>query len=391
MDNFSFVTPTLYVYGRDSELKTGSLLRVYGQRTLVVCNQHKHLLESGVFDRILNSMREAGIEPFFLTGIQPNPRLSKVREGIALCKKNGIDSVLAIGGGSLIDTAKAIAIGVPYDGDVWDFYCGKQMELQICLPVGVVSTIAAAGSEGSGGTVITNEDGWYKRPFCHDLMRPRFAILNPELTFSVSPYQTACGSVDIIMHALERYFVNTPAVELSDRYCEATVRTVINNSLVAYHQPDNYDARGELLWASIWAHNDLLTAGRGGDYASHFIGHELGAKFDIAHGATLSVIVLGWMRFVYLHDLPRFCQFAYRVFDIEPDFRSPEKTALAGIHALENYFKKLDMPVRLSDFGVKITDSDIVEMASKCTESGNIGGFVSLSREDVISIFNLMK
>lgn len=390
MENFSFVTPTQYVYGSGSELQTGELLSKHGNKTLVVCNQGKHLVESGVFGRIIDSIKKEGIEIFFLKDIMANPRLSKVREGITICRENKIDSILAIGGGSLIDTAKTIAIGVDYDGDVWDFYCGKA-ELKSALPVGVVATIAAAGSEGSGGTVITNEDGWLKRPFGSDLMRPRFSILNPELTFSVSHYQTACGSVDIIMHVLERYFTNAKGVDLNDRYCEATVKTVIDNSIIAYNDPENYNARGELLWASIWAHNDLLTSGRGGDYSSHFIGHELGAMYDIAHGATLSVVVLAWMRFVYKHDISRFCQFATRVFGIEPDFYDLEKTALSAIDALEEYFISLDMPITLSDFDVEITDEAIDEMAAKCTMNGNIGGFVSLSKEDIITIFEIAK
>lgn len=391
MQSFSFITPTNYIYGIGSEQQTGELLATYGLKTLVVCNQSEHLLKSGVFNLIIDSIKKAGVEPFFLKGIMPNPRLEKVKEGIELCRLNGIDSVLAIGGGSLIDSAKAIALGVHYSGDVWDFNSGKVAEPVKVLPIGVVATIAAAGSEGSGGIVITNEDGWLKRAYGHDLLRPKFSILNPELTCSVGKYQTACGSVDIIMHVLERYFTNEKAVDLNDRYCEATVKTVIDNSLIVYSDPMNYDARGELLWASIWAHNDLLSAGRGMDCSSHFIGHELSAMFDIAHGATLSVVVLAWMRFVYKHDINRFCQFATRVFNIEPDFYNLEKTAISVIDALERYFISLDMPIKLADFDIEITDAHIEEMSAKATMDGNIGAFVSLSKQDVIEIFNISK
>lgn len=390
MDNFSFITPTRYVYGKESELQTGELLKPYGKKVLVVCNQNQHLIKSGTFKRIIDSIEKENITPYYLKDIQPNPRLSKVNEGIAICRTEGITSVLAIGGGSLIDTAKFIALGANYSGDVWDFIT-KGVEPKDVLPVGVVATIAAAGSEGSGGVVITNEDGMLKRPYGHDKLRPAFSILNPELTYSVSPYQTACGSVDIVMHVLERYFTNTKGVDLNDRLCEGIVKSVIDNATTAYYDPENYDARGELLWASIWAHNDLLTSGRGGDYVSHFVGHELSAKFDIAHGATLSVIVLAWMRFVYQHDISRFCQFATRVFNIEPDFKNLEETAIAGIDALEEFFLALDMPTMLCDFDLDITDEDIDDMATKATMNGNIGGFVSLSKDDIIEIFNLAR
>lgn len=389
MDNFTFKSPTKIIFGKGTEDLVGEEVKQYSSKILFHYGGGS-IKRTGLYDKVVNSLKKAGVEFIELPGAQPNPRLSLVREGIKICRENGINFILAVGGGSAIDSAKAIAVGVPYQGDVWDFYAGKAVP-QEALPVGVILTLAATGSEASKSSVITNEDGWYKRGLNVDIIRPQFAIMNPELTFTLPPYQTSCGVADIMAHIMERYFTNTRDVELTDRLCEATLKTVIHNAPIVLKDPQNYAARAEIMWAGTIAHNDLLSTGRIGDWSSHAIEHELSAIYDIAHGAGLAIVFPAWMKYVYKHDINRFAQFANRVWGVDVNFENVEETALEGIKRLEDFFRSIGLPVRLSE--VNITPERFEEMADKATNKGQktIGQFVPLKREDVLSILNLAK
>jgi len=286
----------------------------------------------------------------------------------------------------VIDSAKAIAIGVPYSGDVWDFYTGRA-KVEQSLPVGVVLTIPAAGSESSNGSVITNDDGALKRDTGAECMRPVFAALNPELTFTLPPYQTACGAADIMAHVMERYFTPARGVDFTDRLCEATLRTVIDNVPRALEAPRDYDARAQILWASTIAHNDLLGTGRIGDWASHMIEHELSGLYDVAHGAGLAVVFPAWMRHVYQHDTGRFARFASQVWGVEPSFEDPERTALEGIHRTAAFFHRIGLPTSLKELGVP--EARLAEMARKAVWRGSLGNFKKLGERDVLEVYRL--
>jgi alcohol dehydrogenase YqhD (iron-dependent ADH family) len=387
MLDFTFHNATKIIFGRDTEKQVGQEISRYGKRVLLHYGGGS-IKKTGLYDRVVESLKESGVEIFELGGVMPNPRLSLVREGIKLCRKNNVDAILAVGGGSVIDSAKAIGIGVPYGGDVWDFY-SKGKKVEEMLPLGVVLTIPAAGSESSGGSVITNEDGWYKRATNSVAMRAKFAIMNPELTFTLPAYQTAVGAVDIMSHVMERYFTNVKNVDFTDRLCEATLRTMIRNTPIAIKEPENYDARAEIMWAGTIAHNDLLSTGRIGDWATHGMEHELSAIYDIAHGGGLAIMWAPWMTYVYKHDVERFAQFAYRVWDVEPDFRNQEKVALEGIKRLKEFFASLGIPVTLT--GAGIPEDKFDEMARKATEEGPLGQFVKLDKDDVKKIYELAK
>jgi alcohol dehydrogenase len=387
MQNFVFQNGTKLIFGKDKEQVVGQESVVYGKKLLLHYGGGS-IKSSGLYDRVTQSIQEQGIEIFELGGVKPNPRVSLVREGIALCKENNIDFILAVGGGSVIDSAKAIAAGAKYDGDVWDFFDGKG-SVTACLPIGVVLTIPAAGSESSNGTVITNENGWYKRATGHPAMRPQFAILNPVLTYTLPSYQTACGITDMMAHILERYFTNEKNVELTDRLCEGALRTIINNGPIVLDDPANYDARAEIMWSGTIAHNDLLGTGRIGDWGSHDIEHEISGIYDIAHGAGLAIVFPAWMKYVYKNDVNRFAQFANRVWDVEIDLNNLEKTALAGIKKTEQFFSSIGMPVTLKEAG--IGEEHFEQMAKKGTGRGPLGNFVKLNEEDVVRIFQLAK
>jgi len=387
MLDFTFHNATKIIFGRDTEKQVGQEISRYGKRVLLHYGGGS-IKKTGLYDRVVESLKESGVEIFELGGVMPNPRLSLVREGIELCRKNNVDAILAVGGGSVIDSAKAIGIGVPYGGDVWDFY-SKGKKVEEMLPLGVVLTIPAAGSESSGGSVITNEDGWYKRATNSVAMRAKFAIMNPELTFTLPAYQTAVGAVDIMSHVMERYFTNVKNVDFTDRLCEATLRTMIRNTPIAIKEPENYDARAEIMWAGTIAHNDLLSTGRIGDWATHGMEHELSAIYDIAHGGGLAIMWAPWMTYVYKHDVERFAQFAYRVWDVEPDFRNQEKVALEGIKRMKEFFASLGIPVTLT--GAGIPEDKFDEMARKATEEGPLGQFVKLDKDDVKKIYELAK
>lgn len=382
MRDFEFLSPTKIIFGRNSEAKVGREVKNYSRKILLHYGKGS-IIRTGLYDRVVKSLKEEGIDFIELGGVQPNPRVSLVREGIEICRKNGINFILAIGGGSVIDSSKAIAVGVPYSGDVWDFYAGK-MEPKTALPVGVVLTIPAAGSEASKSSVITNEDGWYKRSINTEIIRPRFAIMNPEVTFTLPPYQTACGAADIMAHVMERYFTNDKGVNFTDRLCEATLKTVIYNVPIVLKKPDDYDARAQIMWASTIAHNDLLSTGRTGDWASHGIEHELSGIYDIAHGAGLAIVFPAWMKYVYKHNIERFIQFAINVWNVEPNFESPERIALEGVERLKRFFKDIGLPTSLSE--ANIGEDRLEEMAAKATERGELGEFVKLKKEDVLNI-----
>ncbi|HHV80253.1 MAG TPA: iron-containing alcohol dehydrogenase [bacterium] len=382
MRDFEFLSPTKIIFGRNSEAKVGREVKNYSRKILLHYGKGS-IIRTGLYDRVVKSLKEEGIDFIELGGVQPNPRVSLVREGIEICRKNGINFILAIGGGSVIDSSKAIAVGVPYSGDVWDFYAGK-MEPKTALPVGVVLTIPAAGSEASKSSVITNEDGWYKRSINTEIIRPRFAIMNPEVTFTLPPYQTACGAADIMAHVMERYFTNDKGVNFTDRLCEATLKTVIYNVPIVLKKPDDYDARAQIMWASTIAHNDLLSTGRTGDWASHGIEHELSGIYDIPHGAGLAIVFPAWMRYVYKHNIERFIQFAINVWNVEPNFESPERIALEGVERLKRFFKDIGLPTSLSE--ANIGEDRLEEMATKATERGELGEFVKLKKEDVLNI-----
>lgn len=385
MLNFVFQNKTKIIFGKGTENEVGKETKACGTRVLLHYGGGS-IKASGLYDTVMKALKAEGIEVFELGGVKPNPRLSLVKEGIKLCRENNIDFILAVGGGSVIDSAKGIGIGVKYEGDVWDFYTGKA-SVQDTLPVGVVLTIPAAGSESSGGSVITNEEGWFKRSAGGDVMRPIFAIMNPELTYTLPAYQTACGAADIMAHVMERYFVTEKDIDFTDRLCEATLRTIVKNVPLVLAEPNSYAARAEVMWAGTIAHNDLLSTGRGGDWASHGIEHEISGIYDIAHGAGLAIVFPAWMKYVYKKDVNRFVQFATRVWDVEPDFNHPERTALEGIERMKSFFNSIGLPVSLGD--ANISDDRLEEMAVKCAGEGAIGGFTRLNKDDVLNILKL--
>lgn len=387
MDNFIFNNPTKIIFGKDTESLVGQEIKKYANKVLLHYGGGS-IKKSGLYDRVMKSLKDAGVEVFELAGVQPNPRLHLVNEGIDICRKNNINFILAVGGGSSIDSAKAIAAGVPYEGNVWDFYDGTS-EPKEALLVATILTIPAAGSEASHSSVITNEDGWYKRGLSNELLYPVFSILNPELTYTLPDYQTACGAADILAHIMERYFTSTQNVELTDRLCEAVYKTVVRNVPLVLKNPDDYNARAEIMWAGTVAHNNLLNTGRLGDWGSHDIEHELSGIYDIAHGAGLAIVFPAWMKYVYKRDIKRFAQYAQRIWNIDDNLFDLEDVALRGIAALENFLSSIGLPTRLSH--ANIDDAHLEEMADKCTASGTqtVGAVMKLNKNDVLNILKL--
>ena len=387
MENFTFENTTKIIFGKNTESQVGIEAARYGNKILLHYGGGS-IKKYGLYDRVLKSLKDAGLEIIELGGVQPNPRLGLVKEGIDLCRREKIDFIIAVGGGSVIDSAKAIAAGITYNGDVWDFFTGKA-SVEKVIPVGVILTIAAAGSESSGNSVITNEEGLYKRAVGSDMLRPRFAILNPEITYSLPPNQTACGVSDIMAHIMERYFTTVKDVDLTDRLCEAALKTVINNVPIVLEEPKNYAARAEIMWAGTIAHNGLLSTGRIGDWASHQIEHELSGIYDVPHGAGLSTIFPAWMKYVYKKDPEKFAQFAVRVWNVEPDFKDVGKTALEGIKRLKDFYKEIGLPGTLKEMNIPY--DRLEEMAEKCTEEGPRGNFVKLSKDDILEILMIAR
>lgn len=387
MDNFEFCNPTKIIFGRGTEEQVGKETAAYSKKVLLHFGGGS-IKSSGLYDRVTASLKAAGVEWVELGGVKPNPRLSLVHEGVKLCKEHGLGLVLAVGGGSVIDSAKAIAMGAVIDHDVWDFYMGKGAPTS-ALPIATILTLPAAGSESSTGTVITKEEGWLKRAVNSELIYPRFSILNPELAMTLPPFQVACGAMDISAHLMERYFTNVKNVSFTDRLIEGTLKTIMRQAPRILANPQDYDAWSEFMWAGTVAHNNLLNTGRIGDWASHDIEHEISGIYDVAHGAGLAVVFPAWMKHVLHHDLDRFVQWAVRVWNVELDVFNPEAVALEGIARMEAFFTSLGVGTRMKDLG--ITDDRIDEMADKCTDGDTrtVGNFVKLDRAAVAKILRL--
>jgi len=386
MDNFNFYSPTQFIFGRERENEAGKYVKRFGGTRVLIHFGSGSVVRSGLLDRVKKSLTDSGVWFTELGGVVPNPRSGLVYTGVELCKRENIDFILAVGGGSAIDSAKAIALGAVYEGDFWNFYCGKHIEK--ALPVATILTLTAAGSEGSMGTVITHENGMLKRAANHDVLRPVFSVLNPELTCSLPPYQTACGAVDMMAHVMERYFTNTRNVEITDRLAEGILLTVINEAPKAMADPNNYDARANLMWAGMVAHNDTCGVGRESDWSTHMLEHELSGLYDVAHGAGLAVMFPAWMKYVMHHDVMRFAQFAVRVWGCEMDFQNPEKTALQGIARYEQFVSSLGMPIRFAELGAKAEDIPVL-VKTLGLGVNTIGSFVKLTSEDCRKIYEL--
>lgn len=386
MNNFQFHSPTEFVFGKGTENKTGYYVKKYGGTNVLLHYGGGSAIRSGLLDRVKRSLYEENIAYTELGGVQPNPIDTLVYKGIEICRQKKIDFILAVGGGSVIDSAKAIAMGVPYEGDFWDFYSGKS--LQTALPVATVLTIAAAGSEGSGDSVITKVDGGLKRGAGSDLIRPKFSIMNPGLTCTLPAYQTACGATDIMAHVFERYFTNTTEVEITDRLCEAVLLTMIKETPRVIADPANYEARANIMWAGTVAHTNIVGVGREQDWNSHGIEHELSALYDCAHGAGLAVIMPAWMEFVYKHDVLRFAQAAVRIWGCQMDFEQPENTAREGIMRFRSFLKSIGMPLTFAELGAR--EEDIPLLVEKFgIGDGKTGGFVKLSGSDIEQIYRI--
>lgn len=390
MDNFTFYSPTYFVFGREEENNTGKYVKRFGGSRVLLHYGSGSVVRSGLLDRVKKSLKSEGISFVDLGGVKPNPRSGLVYEGIKLCREEQVDFVLAVGGGSAIDSAKAIAAGVLHDGDFWEFYQGKLVEK--ALPLGTILTISAAGSEGSPDSVITLEDGMFKRGATGEALRPKFSILNPELQKTLPAYQTACGITDILAHLYERYCTNTKEVEVTDRMIEGLMLTMIHEGPRVIAEPDHYEARANITWAGMMAHNNSCGVGRTQDWASHQIEHELSAQYDCAHGAGLAVTMPAVMSYNKKHDIMRFAQLATRVWGVQMDFNDPESTAAKGIEALKIFLKSIGMPLSFAELGAK--EEDIEKMAHTACYGdggdGTVGGFVSLTESDVIHIYRLM-
>ena len=390
MNNFDWYAPTHVVFGKETESEVSSLLKESKCSRVLLHYGSGSVIRTGLLGKIKSSLDKAGIDYVELGGVVANPRLSLVYKGIELAKSKGVDFILAVGGGSVIDSAKAIAYGAVSDFDVWDLYDRKRTP-ESALPVGVILTIAAAGSEMSNSSVITNEDGGIKRGYSNNMVRPKFAILNPELTMTLPDFQTACGCTDIMMHTMERYFTSAGNMELTDGIAEALLRTVIKNALILVEDPKNYEARAEVMWAGSLSHNGLTGCGNGGDdFATHRIEHEISGMFDVAHGAGLAAIWGSWARYVLDDCLPRFKQFATNVWNVE-DSGDDREVALEGISRTEVFFKSIGMPISLKDFEFELTDKDIDELAEKCERAvgGKVGAAKVLYRNDFKEIYRM--
>ena len=395
MKDFSFYAPTEVVFGRESEEQVAQLVKKYGGTKVLVHYGGESARRSGLLDKVCRLLDEGGVPFEMLGGVVPNPRLTKVKEGIALCREKGIDFILAVGGGSVIDSAKAIAYGVPYEGDVWDFYAGKAQPT-VCLPVASVLTIPAAGSEMSEASVVTNDEGegWTKLGYSNNISRPKFAIMNPERTFTLPAYQTAAGVTDIMMHTMERYFNPDGDMTVTDAIAEALMRTMKSCIFEVLKNPEDYRNRAQIMWAGSLAHNDVTGNRTNGDWATHQIEHELSAMFDVTHGAGLAVVWPSWARYVMKENVSRFVRFAVNVAGVENDFTDPEGTALRGIAAMEQFYHAIGMPTSIHELiGRDLTDEEIEEMARKCTRNQTItqGKFKTLRMADIAEIYRMAR
>ncbi len=392
MNAFQYFTPTKVVFGKGTEEKIGELVKKQGCKKVLIHYGGGSVVRSGLLDRVKKSLDQEQITYTELGGAVPNPRLSLVYTGIELAKKEGVDFILAVGGGSAIDSAKAIGYGVANEGDVWDFYDYKRVA-EGCLPIGVILTLAATGSEMSDSSVITKEEGWVKRGYSSDYCRPKFAVMNPELTMTLPDYQTACGCTDILMHTMERYFSNGGHMEITDTMAEALMRTVIKNAVILRDDPKNYDARAEIMWAGSLSHNGLTGCGNdGGDWATHKLEHELGGLYDVAHGAGLAAVWGSWARYVCDTCLDRFYRFALEVMKVE-DTGDQKETAEKGIQSLEAFFRSIKMPTSFKELELDPTEDEMKEMAHKCYvgTGGPFGSAKKLDEKDMLAIYEMAR
>lgn len=393
MQNFVHGIPTTFYHGKDTHKQLGEVVKGYGCDNIMLV--YDPFLENGKWlEEVRESLKSSGVNSVELTGVQPNPVLSLVHKGVDIAKKNKVQMVVGFGGGSTIDTAKAIAIGAVYDGDVWDYFCNLQGVHPVfnALPIGAIITIAATGSESSAGTIITNEDGWLKWGCGGPAVFPKFAIENPEITCSLPAWQTACGIADMFSHVAERYFTNTPNTYIIDALDEAAFRTLRNIGPKLVKDLNNYDLRSEIMWTGTIAHNDTLGVGREQDWASHDFGHELSAIYGITHGSAVTMSMIAWMKYVYKHDVKRFKNFAIYGMEVNPEGKDDETIALEGIETFEQWIKELGLPTRLSEYpNCSIDDSRFEEMANKAlmNRPGSIGFFVKLNKEDIINVYKL--
>lgn len=392
MLNFDYYTPTKVAFGKETVSRVGKLIKEFGGKKVLIHYGGGSVIRSGLMDKVKAILEEEQIPYIMLGGAVPNPHLSLVYEGIELCKKEAVDFILAVGGGSAIDSAKAIGYGVANEGDVWDFYDYKRQATG-CLPIGVVLTLAATGSEMSDSSVITKEEGLIKRGYSSDYARPKFAIMAPELTKTLPDYQTASGCADIMMHTMERYFHNGDSMEITDQLAEGLLRTVMVNAKILVSEPDNYEARAEVMWAGSLAHNGLTGCGTdGGDWMSHKLEHELGGLFDVTHGAGLAAIWGSWARYVYKDCLPRFKRFAVNVMGVQAS-GTDEEIALKGIEAMEEFYRAIKMPTNLRELGIEPTEEELAIMAHKCAVGvgGQSGSAKVLKEADMLAIYKMAK
>lgn len=392
MFHFNYYAPTQVVFGKDTEEKTGELVKAQNCKKVLIHYGSGSVKRTGLLDRVKQALEKENLAYTELGGVVPNPRLSLVKEGIELCKKEGVDFILAVGGGSVIDSAKAIGYGVANGGEVWDFYSHKRSATG-CLPIGVILTISATGSEMSDSSVITNEDGWIKTGYHSEYCHPKFAIMNPELTMTLPDYQTACGCTDILMHTMERYFTQGENMELTDSIAEALMRTVIENTKILKENPKDYNARAEVMWAGSLSHNGLTGCGNGGnDFATHALEHELGGMYDVAHGAGLAALWGSWARYVYREIPERFHKFAVRVMGLE-DTGDAEEMAVHGIEAMEAFFREIKMPTNLRELGLTPSEEELKELAHKCSlnTGGHKGSAKVLYEADMLAIYEMAK
>ena len=389
--DFNFYAPTRVVFGRESEEQLPQLIRQYGGSRVLVHYGGGSAKRSGLLDKVFRMLDEAGISYVELGGVVPNPLLSLVNQGISLCRREQVDFILAVGGGSVIDSSKAIGYGMGYEGDVWDFWDGKATP-QSCLPIGVMLTIPAAGSEMSSSCVITKDEGLIKRGINSDLCRCRFCIMNPERTYTLPPYQTAAGATDIMMHTMERYFSKYEDMTLTDALAEALLRTVKDCAIEVLKTPDDYRNRAQIMWAGSLAHNDLTECGTEKDFATHRLEHELSALYGVTHGAGLAALWGAWARFVMPRHVSRFVRFAVNVMGVANDFAHPEATALRGIEAIADFYRRIGMPTSIPELlGRPATDDEIRTMVDKCSRGGTIklGAFQVLGVDDMEAIYRL--
>ncbi len=393
MQNFKYYAPTYVAFGKDTQRQVADLIKKYGGTKVLLHYGGQSAIKSGLLPQVEADLKAAGIEYVALGGVVPNPRVSLVRKGIEICREQGIDFILAVGGGSVIDSSKAISSGTFFDGDVWDLYLKKAKATKY-IPLGCILTIPAAGSEMSDGSVITNEDGGLKKDYCVDEFRCKFAIMNPELTYTLPAWQTACGATDMMMHTMERYFTTADDMEVTNVLAESILKVVMQQAPIALKNPTDYNSRAQIMWAGSLAHNDLTGCGAIGDWATHNLEHELSGMFDVSHGAGLAAVWGSWARYTRHNNLARFVRFAVNVMGVTQDFHSDENTAEAGIQAMERFFESIGMPTNIHDLiGREITDAEIEEMADKCSNGGTstIGGLQVLKKEDMIEIYKMAK